>query len=205
VIGSIGFTFWQVSRSIDAGAPPPSKPAKVAKGDDDDGSKTEAKAPPKEEDPGVEYDFATLDGCSCRVTIDGRRGYAQLSAHFKGPSNDALTTKFTLTTLDDHAQVLPLTKETAPPAKWKGGTMGILMACDGDVVAMAAGNHASGWSAKSGKVVWTKTLDAPFIHPAKTKKGSFTIDCAAGEGDVIAISTEKGDVKLTVKDGKKAQ
>jgi LSD1 subclass zinc finger protein len=157
----------------------------------------------------VTYDFGGLGSCECKVKVDGKEGFAQLSAVISGPDDDHLKGKYVLTAPGDRELELPVTDESSPPRKIKAGTMniGIATICDQDIVAIVTGEVASGWSTKPTKIaklVWSTRLPGKYVYPGagKPKGGKFSIDCANGAGDVVGFSTEAGAVRIRVVDGK---
>jgi len=174
----------------------------TSQADDDEGSGTAASKK-------VTYDFGALGSCECKVKVDGKEGFAQLSAVIFGRDNDHLGGKYVLTAPGDRQLVLPVTDETAPPRKIKAGTMnmGIAMMCDQDIVAIVTGEVVSGWSTKAtknAKLAWSTKLPGKYVYPGggKPKAGNFSIDCANGAGDVVGFATETGTVRIRVADGK---
>jgi ribosomal protein S27AE len=149
----------------------------------------------------VTYDFPTLESCQCRVKVGQKQGFVTLSATISGPSDVALVGKYVLHGLDDVDVALPVTDRTSPPRAVHGRLLGLALACDADVVAIANGGVVSGWSAKKPKLLWSTKLPGAYIFPAKAPKDGFSIDCAHGEGDVVGFPTEAGDVRIRIADG----
>lgn len=158
-------------------------------------------AKPKRRTPPPRSAFEALEYCSCLTELDGKGGLESvtLANHVEYDDGGKLRLEIYLDVEGLESRYLSLGAKTAPPAHPPSSAIAIGMACDGKVVALISGHYATGWSATSGKKLWTKKIAGSYDHPnPKNEPGKFATWCEQ-------MQPKQGKVSLNVGTGKKLQ
>ena len=177
-----------------------------------------AGAVPEPPVPPARHEFATLGGCACSARIAGREGRrapperVQLAVRVAPPADtDAAAgerqgraLQFYVDIGEREAWLLELGAEDAPPRRMAGDALELGLACDGDVLVVAGGGHATGWSLSKRRRLWSAPV-ADRARPAGTRSSgdNMAISCRAltVRGGRVTVPTRGGKLRLRTRDG----
>ncbi|MBW2524938.1 MAG: hypothetical protein JRI23_12210 [Deltaproteobacteria bacterium] len=146
--------------------------------------------------------FQALEYCSCLTEIDGKPGLESVTLANRIEHDEAggLRLEIYMDVEKHQPRYLALGPKTAPPAHPDSSAIGIGVACDKHVVALISGHYATGWSAKSGKRLWSKKIAGSYRHPnpPPPKPGTFSTWCEQ-------MRPSQGKATLSIGGGKKLQ
>lgn len=197
--------FSMVKKGASSSAAEPAEPAvthaaKKSAPDDDDAPKKKPAEKPKDE-PIVRSKFRDMQGCSCKVGKDTRQLALRVDTSGVGMTvgeDDGFVANFDLSWLVDSGGsffLLRAEDATSPPSHVKGRGLSVGVACNGDVFAVIAKDHATGWSLSTKKPLWDVPLDADYNLAVTPSQKGLNVQCAA-------IDASKGSLRIPLLGGK---
>ena len=165
--------------------------------------------------PPARHEFATLGGCGCSARIEGRkapRERVQLAVRVTGPGAresaagdpPGRALEYYVDIGDREAWLLELGEEDAPPRRMAADALELGLACDRDVLVVAGGGRATGWSLAERRRLWSVPV-AERAAPAGARSSgeNMAISCRAlpVRSGRVSVPSRGGRVRLRIRDG----